>query len=46
MNVLTIFIFLRFTFDPERFLGDDLSSAESAKLADAMERDHWSFGAG
>ena len=46
MDVLTMIFLKRFTFDPERFLGDDLSSAESAKLADAMERDHWSFGAG
>nr|BAL05141.1 cytochrome P450 [Phanerodontia chrysosporium] len=35
-----------YTFNPDRFLGDDLSSAESAHQANAMERDHWSFGAG
>ncbi|KAJ3543693.1 hypothetical protein NM688_g5830 [Phlebia brevispora] len=35
-----------FTFNPDRYLGDDLSSAESAHKANAMERDHWSFGAG
>ena len=37
---------LRFTFNPERYLGNDLSCAESSKLANAMERDHWTFGAG
>ncbi|KAJ6523514.1 hypothetical protein DFH09DRAFT_1190462 [Mycena vulgaris] len=26
--------------------GDDLSCAESAKLSNVMERDHWTFGAG
>ncbi|KIM37140.1 hypothetical protein M413DRAFT_13508 [Hebeloma cylindrosporum] len=35
-----------FTFNPERYLGDDLSCAESAKLGNAMDRDHWTFGAG
>ncbi|KIM37141.1 hypothetical protein M413DRAFT_31085 [Hebeloma cylindrosporum] len=35
-----------FTFKPERYLGDDLSCAESAKLGNAMDRDHWTFGAG
>ncbi|KAK7471927.1 hypothetical protein VKT23_000030 [Stygiomarasmius scandens] len=35
-----------FAFKPERYLGDNLSCAESAKLANAMERDHWTFGAG
>ncbi|RDB24652.1 hypothetical protein Hypma_008227 [Hypsizygus marmoreus] len=29
-----------------RYLGDDLSCVESAKLANVMERDHWTFGAG
>lgn len=33
-------------FNPERYLGDNLSSTESAKLANVMERDHWAFGAG
>lgn len=36
----------RYTFNPDRYLGDDLSSAESAHISNAMERDHWSFGAG
>ena len=31
---------------PDRYLGDDLSSAESANLADPMDRDHWTFGVG
>jgi len=34
------------TFNPDRYLGDHLSCAESAKLANVMERDHWTFGAG
>ncbi|KAG6855791.1 hypothetical protein H0H87_010804 [Tephrocybe sp. NHM501043] len=34
------------TFNPDRFLGDTLSCGESAKLANVMERDHWTFGAG
>ncbi|RDB24674.1 hypothetical protein Hypma_008235 [Hypsizygus marmoreus] len=33
-------------FNPDRYLGDDLSCVESAKLANVMERDHWTFGAG
>ncbi|KAG6909248.1 hypothetical protein DXG01_001430 [Tephrocybe rancida] len=33
-------------FDPDRYLGDNLTCAESAKLPDVMERDHWAFGAG
>ncbi|KAI0284698.1 cytochrome P450 [Russula aff. rugulosa BPL654] len=35
-----------FTFNPERFLGDTLTCAESSKLPNAMDRDHWAFGAG
>ncbi|KAF9003881.1 cytochrome P450 [Cyathus striatus] len=35
-----------FTFSPDRYLGDELSCGESAKLANVMEHDHWSFGAG
>jgi hypothetical protein len=35
-----------YTFNPDRYLGDNLSCAESAKLANVMERDHWTFGAG
>ncbi|KAJ7122820.1 cytochrome P450 [Mycena epipterygia] len=35
-----------YTFNPDRYMGDDLSSAESAKLSNVMERDHWTFGAG
>ncbi|KAF5366392.1 hypothetical protein D9758_009770 [Tetrapyrgos nigripes] len=35
-----------FAFNPDRYLGDYLSCAESAKLANVMERDHWTFGAG
>ena len=33
-------------FRPERYLGDKLSSFESANLAEADKRDHWMFGAG
>ncbi|KAJ7146934.1 cytochrome P450 [Mycena epipterygia] len=33
-------------FNPERYIADTLTSAESAKLADPYQRDHWIFGAG
>ncbi|PHH58662.1 hypothetical protein CDD81_4891 [Ophiocordyceps australis] len=33
-------------FNPERYINDTLSSAQSANLADASQRDHWIFGAG
>jgi hypothetical protein len=36
----------RFVFNPDRFLGDTLTSDESSKLPNAMDRDHWAFGAG
>ncbi|THG93969.1 hypothetical protein EW026_g7401 [Hermanssonia centrifuga] len=35
-----------YTFNPDRYIGDELSSAESAHKGNAMERDHWTFGAG
>jgi len=35
-----------FAFNPDRFLGDTLTCAESSKLSNAMDRDHWAFGAG
>ncbi|KAJ7337558.1 cytochrome P450 [Mycena albidolilacea] len=35
-----------YTFNPDRYLGDDLSCAESAKLSNVDLRDHWTFGAG
>jgi cytochrome P450 len=35
-----------FAFKPERFLGDSLTCAESSKLTNPMDRDHWAFGAG
>jgi hypothetical protein len=35
-----------FAFNPERYLGDTLTCAESSKLPNAMDRDHWAFGAG
>jgi len=35
-----------FVFNPDRFLGDTLTSDESSKLPNAMDRDHWAFGAG
>ncbi|KAI0305261.1 cytochrome P450 [Multifurca ochricompacta] len=43
-----IFSILRrsFAFNPDRYLGDTLTCAESSKLSDAMDRDHWAFGAG
>ena len=31
---------------PDRYLGDHYTNAESANLADPMLRDHWMFGAG
>ncbi|KDQ59963.1 hypothetical protein JAAARDRAFT_192407 [Jaapia argillacea MUCL 33604] len=34
------------TFDPDRYINDSTTSAESANLANANERDHWMFGAG
>jgi cytochrome P450 len=33
-------------FQPDRYLNDHTTSAESAHLANVMERDHWTFGAG
>ncbi|KAJ6577307.1 cytochrome P450 [Mycena capillaripes] len=35
-----------FTFNPDRYVQDNLSSAESANLADPYKRDHWMFGVG
>ncbi|TFK38305.1 cytochrome P450 [Crucibulum laeve] len=35
-----------FTFNPDRYLGDELSCSESVKHSDVMNRDHWTFGAG
>ncbi|PPQ88901.1 hypothetical protein CVT25_009136 [Psilocybe cyanescens] len=35
-----------FTFNPERYVDDNLSCSESAKLPNVMDRDHWTFGAG
>ncbi|KAJ7118892.1 cytochrome P450 [Mycena epipterygia] len=35
-----------FTFNPDRYLGNDLSCSASSKLRDPMKRDHWTFGAG
>ncbi|KAJ7932907.1 cytochrome P450 [Mycena leptocephala] len=35
-----------FTFNPNRYMGDDLSSSASSKQGDPMKRDHWTFGAG
>jgi hypothetical protein len=36
----------RSSFNPDRYLGDTLTCAESSKLSNAMDRDHWAFGAG
>ncbi|KAH8106701.1 cytochrome P450 [Cristinia sonorae] len=33
-------------FNPDRYIDDHLSCADSAKLSNVMERDHWTFGAG
>ncbi|KAJ7432401.1 cytochrome P450 [Mycena latifolia] len=33
-------------FNPDRYMNDHLSCAESAKLSNVMDRDHWTFGAG
>ncbi|GJE93448.1 cytochrome P450 [Phanerochaete sordida] len=33
-------------FNPDRYLNDHYSNAESANLADPYQRDHWMFGAG
>ncbi|ETW78112.1 cytochrome P450 monooxygenase 69 [Heterobasidion irregulare TC 32-1] len=35
-----------FTFNPDRYVGDTLTSAESANLPDPYQRDHWMFGVG
>lgn len=35
-----------YTFNPDRYLNDTLSCAESARQGNVMERDHWTFGAG
>jgi len=35
-----------FEFNPDRFMDDTLSSTESSKLANPMDRDHFAFGAG
>ncbi|KAH8998178.1 cytochrome P450 [Lactarius akahatsu] len=35
-----------FSFNPDRYLGNTLTCAESSKLPNAMDRDHWMFGAG
>ena len=40
------FITYSAVFDPDRYLGDDLSCMESAAQSDFMKRDHWTFGAG
>ncbi|KAJ6474283.1 cytochrome P450, partial [Mycena sanguinolenta] len=34
------------TLNPDRYMRDGLSSAESANLPDLYQRDHWMFGAG
>jgi len=33
-------------FDPERYINDSLTSAQSSNLTDPNQRDHWMFGAG
>jgi cytochrome P450 len=34
------------SFNPERYIRDSLTSADSANSADPYQRDHWMFGAG
>ncbi|KAH7010931.1 cytochrome P450 [Macrophomina phaseolina] len=34
------------TFNPDRYIDDSLTSADSANLSDPHKRDHWMFGAG
>ncbi|KAI9450375.1 cytochrome P450 [Russula earlei] len=36
----------RFLFNPDRYLGDTLTCAESSKVPNTMDWDHWAFGAG
>ncbi|KAF8653404.1 hypothetical protein AX16_003947 [Volvariella volvacea WC 439] len=33
-------------FNPDRYIDDRLSAADSVNVANPMERDHWTFGAG
>ncbi|PYI04566.1 cytochrome P450 [Aspergillus sclerotiicarbonarius CBS 121057] len=33
-------------FKPDRYINDSMTSAESANVADPMQRDHWIFGVG
>jgi len=35
-----------YKFNPDRYVGDNLTSEDSAKLLDPFARDHWAFGAG
>ncbi|KAI9451204.1 cytochrome P450 [Russula earlei] len=35
-----------FSFNPDRFLGDTLTCVESSKVPNAVDLDHWAFGAG
>ncbi|KKY33383.1 putative cytochrome p450 [Diaporthe ampelina] len=34
------------SFNPDRYTGDPLTSAQSSNLTDPCQRDHWMFGAG
>ncbi|KAG5640609.1 hypothetical protein DXG03_007942 [Asterophora parasitica] len=34
------------TFNPERYINDSTTTAESANLSDPYQRDHWMFGVG
>jgi hypothetical protein len=40
------FLVRSFSFNPDRYFGDALTCAESRKLPNAMDRDHWAFSAG
>ncbi|XDG05531.1 hypothetical protein ABKA04_005146 [Annulohypoxylon sp. FPYF3050] len=35
-----------YIFNPDRYIDDNLTSAESANLSEPYKRDHWMFGAG
>ena len=45
-ELLLIYHFYREVFNPDRYLGDNLSCMESAHQSDVTMRDHWTFGAG
>ena len=44
--IMLTYSYDRFAFNPDRYLGDNLSCAESANASNIMDRDHFTFGAG